>query len=152
MPLPLAAHRSRVCSGAAARWAIRQLVCCRSSSRLTFLGLRCIRRQFCSTCNCRVRFLRVAVHDNRIDCSFSPVYAKFRAWKLYSSVHWRHANSSCSVFACASDGVCSAPPRAGLLFLSLSIPPPHTQTLADNRAPTSALRFSVQSRAAALFV
>ena len=35
--------------------------------------------------------------------------------------------------------------------LSLSFYPP-TQTLADNRAPTVALRFSVQSRAAASFV
>ena len=55
------------------------------------------------------------------------------------------------MFACASDGVCSAPARAGLLSLSLSFYPP-TQTLADNRAPTAALRFSVQSRAAASFV
>ena len=44
--------------------------------------------------------------------------------KLYSSVHRRHANSSCSVFACASDGVCLAPARAGLLSLSRSIVPP----------------------------
>ena len=53
--------------------------------------------------------------QDRIDCSFSAVCAKLRASKLYSSVHRRHAVSSCSVFACASDGVCPAPAHAGLL-------------------------------------
>ena len=59
----------------------------------------------------------------------------------------RHPASSCSLFACASDGMS----RAGLLSLTRSIVP-RTPTLADNRAPTAALRFYVRSRAAATFV
>ena len=65
--------------------------------------------------------------QNRIDCSFSAVCAKLRGCKVYSSVHRRHANSSCSLFACASGCVCPAPARAGLLSFSLSLvlsPPP----------------------------
>ena len=57
----------------------------------------------------------------RIDFSFRAVCAKLCAWKLYSSVHGWHAASSCSVFECATDDVCPAPARAGLLSLSLSL-------------------------------
>ena len=133
----LAAHKS-----AAIRGALRQLLRCRSSSRCTVPVWRCIRRQFLSECECRVRVLKVTIQD-RIDCSFSADCTGV------SSVYRRHAASSCFMFACAcaSDGVS----RAGRLSLTRSIVPP-TPTLADNRAPTAALRFSVQSRAAASFV
>ena len=81
----------------------------------------CIRRQFRSACECRVRVLRVTVQD-RIDCSFSAVYAKLRAWKLYSSVHRRHAASNCSVCSRARPMACARRRPAQGFFLSRSIP------------------------------
>ena len=104
----LVAHKS-----AAARGALWQLVRCRSSSRCKVPVWRCIRRQFFSECECRVRVLKVTVQD-RIDCSFSA------GCTGGSSVYRRQAASSCSLFACASDGVS----RAGRLSLTRSIVPP----------------------------
>ena len=58
----------------------------------------------------------------------------------------RHANLSCSL--CASDGLCPAPARAGLLSLSLVLSYPPLQLLLT----IAHQLFSVQSRAAASFV